>query len=77
MGKKLGRAKEIVGYATGDRDVEARGRVDQGGKQIVASDHFRRDRVELDRRQTDLLQQHTGLVGPRYHGRFSFIFSAW
>jgi uncharacterized protein YjbJ (UPF0337 family) len=29
MGKKLGRVKEILGYATGDRDVEARGRVEQ------------------------------------------------
>jgi uncharacterized protein YjbJ (UPF0337 family) len=29
MGKKLGRAKEIVGYATGDRGVEARGRVEE------------------------------------------------
>jgi len=29
MGKRLGRVKEILGYATGDRDVEARGRVEQ------------------------------------------------
>ncbi len=29
MGEKTGRAKEIVGWATGDRDVEAKGRVEQ------------------------------------------------
>jgi uncharacterized protein YjbJ (UPF0337 family) len=29
MGKTLGRVKEILGYATGDRGVEARGRVEQ------------------------------------------------
>ena len=29
MGDKIGRAKEVVGWATGDRDVEAKGRVEQ------------------------------------------------
>jgi uncharacterized protein YjbJ (UPF0337 family) len=29
MGKTLGRVKELLGYATGDREVEARGRVEQ------------------------------------------------
>ena len=29
MGKLLGRVKDILGYATGDRDVEARGRVEE------------------------------------------------
>ncbi|GAC1383329.1 MAG: hypothetical protein NVSMB4_11320 [Acidimicrobiales bacterium] len=29
MGEKIGRAKEVIGWATGDREVEAKGRVEQ------------------------------------------------
>lgn len=29
MNEKMGRAKEVVGWATGDREVEAKGRVEQ------------------------------------------------
>jgi uncharacterized protein YjbJ (UPF0337 family) len=29
MGKHTGKAKEVVGWATGDREVEAKGRVEQ------------------------------------------------
>ena len=29
MGEKTGRAKEVVGWVTGDREVEAKGRVEQ------------------------------------------------
>ncbi len=29
MGERMGRAKEVVGWATGDREVEAEGRVEQ------------------------------------------------
>ena len=29
MGKRAAKAKEVVGYATGDREVEAKGRVDE------------------------------------------------
>jgi uncharacterized protein YjbJ (UPF0337 family) len=29
LGKRTGKAKEVVGWATGDREVEATGRVEQ------------------------------------------------
>ncbi len=29
MGERIGRAKEVLGWATGDRDVEAEGRVER------------------------------------------------
>ena len=29
MGEKIGKAKEVLGYATGDRTVEARGKVEE------------------------------------------------
>ena len=29
MSKRIGKAKEVVGWATGDREVEAKGRVEQ------------------------------------------------
>jgi uncharacterized protein YjbJ (UPF0337 family) len=29
MGEKIGKTKEVVGYATGDRKVEAKGRVEE------------------------------------------------
>jgi uncharacterized protein YjbJ (UPF0337 family) len=29
MGERLAKAKEVLGYATGDREVEAEGRVDE------------------------------------------------
>jgi len=35
MGEKIAKAKEVVGYATGDRQVEARGRVEE---KLAASD---------------------------------------
>lgn len=29
MGERLAKAKEVLGYATGDREVEAKGRVEE------------------------------------------------
>jgi uncharacterized protein YjbJ (UPF0337 family) len=33
MGEKTGKAKEVAGWVTGDRQVEAEGRVEQGDQE--------------------------------------------
>jgi len=58
MGEKLGRAKEVVGWATGDREVEAEGRVQQrvaddqeiSGEDVKRTEHeVRADHHEVER----------------------------
>jgi uncharacterized protein YjbJ (UPF0337 family) len=55
MGKKIGKAKEVIGYATGDREVEARGRVEEK----VADPHARLDEDQTaEREQLDVRKEH-------------------
>jgi len=61
MGERSGRAKEVLGWATGDREVEAEGRVEEAVSDPsdpitevtddaveTKQDHVRRDYEEFD-----------------------------
>ena len=47
MGEKLGRAKEVVGWATGDREVEAEGRVEQRSDDEISDEDVKQTEREV------------------------------